>query len=479
MIFLNPRQKTPLYQQLYDQMKRKIIAGEWGAGKRLPALRTMAQELCVSRNTVENAYGQLSLEGYVTGQRGSGFVVQDIQETILYHPDKTSALMTGTEGQEPPSRPPARELSAQDETHYKFDFQYGNFPADDFPRRKWKRLTAEVLASLEAENLCHYGARQGEPGLRRQIIESLRDSRGIHCSPEQVVLCSGLQDALALICLLFNGENRIVAMEDPGYDFTRIVFKNHNYPMVPIPVGDSGISLEKLNQSQADMVYITPSHQFPTGCVMPVNHRLELLQWAERVDGIILEDDYDSELRYHARPVPALQSIDRQGRVVYLGTFSKALSPALRTGYLILPQRLLARYDATFTNYKSAVPWLQQQVLTRFMAEGHWEKHLRKVCLRNKKKHDVLVRTIHETMGRHVRIRGAGAGLHVLLEFRNETSQDELIRKAAAHRVKVYPTRPYWFRPEQAPDGLVLLGFGGLKEEEIDEGVQLLSKAWL
>jgi len=475
MIYLNQNHKEPLYQQLYEQLKQKIIAGEWSQGKRLPAMRVLAKKLCISRNTVENAYGQLCVEGYAVSKQGCGFIVQDIQESVLDRPYKTMARIANSGRQEHQAQ---SDCSSKKSANYTFDFQYGNLPPESFPRQIWRRLTAESLASLESENICAYGDKQGELALRRELIDYLHDSRGIVCTPDQVVLCNGLQDALSIICTLFSDDNRILAMEDPGYDFTRIVFQNHGYTIAPIPVNASGISLDDLQHSPAKMAYITPSHQFPTGCVMPINQRMELLRWAEQVDGIILEDDYDSELRYHTRPIPALQSIDRNERVIYLGTFSKALSPALRTSYLILPQRLLTKYKTTFARYNPSVPWLQQQVMTLFMAQGHWEKHLRKMCLQNKRKHDVLVRSIREMMGERVKIHGAGGGLHLLVEVLDKTPQEVLIQKAAEHRVKVYPTRQYWLQPEKATDSLIQFGFSGLGEEEIVEGVALLCKAW-
>lgn len=479
MIYLNAELKEPLYQQLYEQLKRKIIDGEYAKGKRLTAIRQLAKLLCVGRNTVEAAYDQLCVEGYVASRQGSGFVVQDIQDGLLDYPYKSKAEKRQHEiSRRITEAVPESVLTSDTSAGFRFDFQYGNLPPRNFPRTLWRRLAADALASFEAQNICSYGDKQGERALRHEIVEYLHESRGINCVPEQVVLCNGHQDALAVISMLFADGNRTLAMEDPGYDFTRVVFENHGYGIAPIPVGDCGIRLQELQDSRAKLVYTTPSHQFPMGMVMPIGHRAKLLQWAEQADGVIIEDDYDSELRYYTRPVPALQSIDRHGRVIYLGTFSKALSPALRMGYLVLPQWLLPKYDRIFKRYKPTVPWLQQQIVTLYMAEGHWEKHLRKCCLVNKRKRDVLVQTIQDLMGDKVRIQGENAGLHVLLQFLDGRSQEEMIEKAAQHQIRVYPTRQYWIQQERAIDNLVLLGFSGLLEEEIVEGVTLLHHAW-
>ena len=479
MICLDSESKEPLYQQLYQQLKLKMIHGEYAKGKRLPAIRQMAKILCVGRNTVEAAYDQLCVEGYVTSRQGSGFVVQDLLDGLLEYPYKTIAKARQKEKSKEAARELQQTLRTTDKPQaYRFDFQYGNLPPQTFPQSLWRRLTSEALASFEANNICCYGDKQGEPALRAEITQYLHESRGINCIPEQVVLCSGHQDALGMLCTLFADGKRTVAIEEPGYDFTRIIFENNGYGIVPVPVDDLALNLAELERGGAPLVYTTPSHQFPLGMVMPIRQRVQLLQWAEQAGGIIIEDDYDSELRYHTRPVPALQSIDRQGRVIYLGTFSKALSPGLRMGYLVLPEWLLLKYHTIFKRYKSPVPWLQQQIMTLYMAGGHWEKHLRKWCLTNKRKRDVLVQTIQEQMGDKVRIKGENAGLHILLEFLNGESQETLIEQAAACQAKVYPTRQYWHQQDKARDNLVLLGFSSLTEEAIVEGIALLRRAW-
>ncbi|WP_136515003.1 MocR-like pyridoxine biosynthesis transcription factor PdxR [Geomonas edaphica] len=476
MIYLNPESKKPLYQQLYEQLKQNIVTGEYEKGSRLISTRDLAKNLSIARNTVEAAYDQLCIEGYVEGRHGSGYVVQDLQEDLLHFPGMTSdedeAPHLPAGGAEPDESVPAQSRPV------KYNFSYGDFDPHSFPHALWRRLNNEVLTSMKVDSIAYYGDKQGELQLRRELAKYLRQSRGVKCSPEQIVVGAGLQDLAMMICLLFPLKERILGMEEPGYDFTRVIFGNHGYQVLPIPVGESGIDPAALKTSGARLAYVTPSHQLPTGVVMPIQHRMRLLQWAEQTGGVIIEDDYDSEFRYRTRPIPALQSIDRQERVIYLGTFSKAFAPGLRMGYMVLPQWLLSRYHTVFERYKCTVPRLQQYVAASLLSGGHWDRHLRKVCLVNKKKHEVLVQSIQREMGDRVRIYGQNAGLHVLLEHFTGESQEAMVERAAAYRVKVSPTRQFWQNPESAPENLIMIGFGGLSAEEIAEGIKLLSRAW-
>jgi len=477
MIYLNPESKKPLYEQLYEQLKQNIVSGEYEKGTRLVSTRELAKSLSIGRNTVESAYEQLCVEGYLEGRQGSGFVVQDLQEELLSVP----GVALNREHRQPAQ--PSGGLGEASGTRaipmaFKYNFQYGDFDPSAFPNTLWRRLTNETLASLRVDSLACYGDKQGELPLRQEIAKYLRQSRGVQCSADHIVIGGGFQDLAGMICLLFPQEERILGMEEPGYDFTRSIFENNGYRVAPIPVGEFGIDPNELKSSGAKLAYVTPSHQLPMGVVMPIQHRMRLLQWAKQTDGVIIEDDYDSEFRYRTRPIPALQSIDCNDRVIYLGTFSKAFAPGLRMGYMVLPRWLLPRYLTVFARYKSTVPTLQQQIMARFMAGGHWDRHLRKICLSNKKKHDVLVQSIQQEMGDRVRIYGQNAGMHILLEFVNGEQQEAMVERAAAHLVRVSTTRQFWQNRGNAKENLVMLGFGGLSVEAIAQGIKLLRRAW-
>lgn len=469
MIVLNIDSKVPLYLQIYEQLKEKIISGQISEGSKLYSTRTLSATLNVSRNTVEIAYLQLCSEGYVYSKAGSGFIVEKLDSTILSKLKKED--FNNIEGH----KKILPEASYND--NYNYDFQYGILSAPDFPLRLWKRISNKCLASISAENMTSYNASKGELDLQIEIMKYLNKSRGVSCNPEQVIVASGIEYCLSLLCQLFRED--LIALEDPGYIGAKNIFINNGYNVIPISLEKDGINLEELENSPAKIVYVTPSHQFPTGSVMPIQKRLKLLDWAIRKNGVIIEDDYDGDLRYNSRPIPSIQSIDSKETVIYIGTFSKALSPSLRLNYMVLPQSWLERYDKLFNRYQSSVPIIQQKIIQQFMHLGHWDRHLRKISLSNKRKHDMLIHTIQELMGDKVTIHGKNAGLHILLEFNNGLCEEELIKRAKNHGVKVSPVSIFWMKPDEYPNNMVLLGFGGMSESDIVEGIKILNEAWL
>lgn len=470
MLHLDPEAKSPFYRQIYEQIKQDILSGILPGGMRLTSTRTLAKDLQAGRNTVENAYAQLVLEGYVTALPGSGYVVTPLRP----EPQAVSPEM-GEMGADSPRK------SGRGKHAYNFD--YGTLGSWAFPYKIWRNLTSAVLD--EAEEM-HYrnpalqdrGELQGDRDLRRELQKHLYRRRGVNCGVDQIVICNGLQPALASLLRVFPSQWRSVALENPGYRRARTIFLGDGLTLYPIPVQEDGIDVAALALSPAKAVFVTPSRQYPTGRVMSIQKRMALLQWANECRGMIIEDDYDSEYRYKGKPVPSLQSIDRQGRVVYFGSFSKILSPGLRMGYMVLPEGLVDTYRYAFAGYKCSVSWLEQKILARFMAEGHMEKHIRKMCLLNKKKHDTLVEAITAAFGETVRIHGQDAGLHLLLEFTGNETETELVEKAAEKGVKVYPGSPLWIEGGKKPPVTILLGYGTLPDDKIHEAVSLLRAAW-
>lgn len=472
MLHLDADAKDPFYKQIYEQIKQDILAGNLPGGTRLTSTRTLAKDLQAGRNTVENAYAQLVLEGYVTAVPGSGYIVTPLE------PD----LQAQTPGLEDPGADGfAQRRSGA--ARYAYNFDYGTLGSWAFPYKTWRNLTATVL--MEAEEM-HYrnpalqsrDEMQGDRDLRRELAKHLYRRRGVNCTVDQIVICNGLQPALSSLLRVFPSQWRAVALENPGYRRARTIFQGNGLRIWPIPVQEDGIDVAALAASPSRAIFVTPSRQYPTGRVMSIQKRMALLQWAAECRGLIIEDDYDSEYRYKGKPVPSLQSIDRQGRVVYLGSFSKTLSPGLRMGYMVLPDGLLDTYRYAFAGYKCSVSWLEQKILARFMAEGHLEKHIRKMCLLNKKKHDTLIDAITGAFGDCVRIHGQDAGLHLLLEFSGGETETELVEKAAEYGVKVYPGSPLWIEGGEKPPTTILLGYGTLPDDKIPEAISLLREAW-
>jgi GntR family transcriptional regulator/MocR family aminotransferase len=270
----------------------------------------------------------------------------------------------------------------------------------------------------------------------------------------------------------------MLAVEDPGHFIPKSVFRNHSFSLTPVPVNSEGLDLDYLQKTKSTVVYVTPSHQFPLGYVMPVANRLKLIDWTENVGGIIIEDDYDSELRYYGKPIPALQGLQPQGNIVYIGTFSKVLSPALRVSYMVLPYKFLTIYHKLFSNYSTTVSLLDQRTLNKFMEQGCWERHLRKMRTVYKKKHDAFIQSIHQHFGSRAKIIGQGAGLHVVLELvGNSLTEEEIIIRAHDKNVRLIPLSMTYLH-QGSNNSQIMLGFGGVSIHEIDRGIELLYQAW-
>lgn len=467
MINLDSNADSPLYMQIYDQLKQEIINGILPEGSRLPSTRHLAQTLAVGRNTVEYAYLQLSSEGYVTSRVGSGFIVQNLSGlTYLTNEDNCN---------EPVKSSKPESNSSNIFTH---NFQYGNLSTQDFPLNIWRKISSKALAALTAEDLTAYCDKKGELELRYHLSDYLLKSRGVSCSVEQIILCAGLEYALSLLCQLLRDKTTQIALEEPGYTGARNIFTNNGFQVLPIQIEKDGLNTDELENSSAKVVYVTPSHQFPTGIVTSIQKRLLLLDWAKRNNGLIIEDDYDSELRYNSRPIPSIISIAGNENVVYIGTFSKALSPSLRVSYMVLPQKLLDLHHKEFKMYQTPVSLLEQRIIQELICSGYWENHLRKTSVVYKKKHDLLIRSISETMSNIVKIHGKNAGLHILLESSQGLTEREMVERAKEYGVLVHPVSTYWLNPDNYSNNMVLLGFGNLSETDIIQGIKKLAQAW-
>ena len=461
MFILNHHDPVPLYKQLYQQIREHVLSGKLLAHSRLPSVRELASELATSRNTVEGAYQELFAEGYLYSQPRSGYFV--------------SALDPGTST--PPLSSPAGQVALRPRpaARFAYDFHPARLDPESFPLALWRKCFIDSLRESSRE-LTHYGDPQGEWGLRAALQSYLERSRGVVCAPEQIIICAGLQQSLDIVARLLKKDHAVLAIENPGYPLPRAVFSNHGYQVVPIPVGPGGLELGLLKESQSTVAYVTPSHQLPLGYVMPVAQRLTLIEWAEAGGKMIIEDDYDSELRYHGKPIPSLQGLRPRGNIIYSGTFSKVLSPALRVSYLVLPPSLLASYHDLFRHYFTTVPLLEQRTLAKFMEAGHWERHIRRMRTLYKKKHDILLRAIDQHFGRRGVVVGQGAGLHVILQLAATTrSEAELIESARQQGIQLLPMTDF-YNPG-APDAtMLLLGFGGLSASEIETGIAHLAR---
>ena len=450
----------PLYERLYQQIKSRIVSGELACGEKLPSKLRLAAFLDVGKNTVETAYEQLMVEGYIESVPKRGYFVC-FQDRLGYvNPAAPVPPSAAVETEKP-------EIWA--------DFHTGRIDPAYFPYAKWRKCLREALDESAAE-LLQIGDNQGDRRLRVQIAEYLRCARGVRCAPEQIVVGAGMEVLLTQLHMLL-GREACYGLEDPGYELPRQLFMRLTDRVLPVPIDDCGLRPDVLRKTSANAAYVTPSHQFPYGSVMPAGRRQELLAWAgEREGRYILEDDYDSEFRYAGRPVDALMAMDTGGKVVYFGTFSKVMIPSLRAGFMALPPSLLEGYKRRLSFYHNTVSRIDQAALARFMEEGDFERHInrmRKVYRRKLER----VRALLAPYGEQIRLRGDSAGFYVLLEVLDGTSERELCRLAEAAGLRVYGLSSLLPEGESRTPG-ILLGFAGLPEETLEPAVTRLLTCW-
>lgn len=508
-IRLDPEDKKPLYRQIYEYIRGEIRSGGLEAGERLPSTRSLASGLHVARSTTELAYSQLLSEGYVRVKKNSGYYVNEIENlAALYfgEPGRDGTAGQAETGEAAGPDPCTAQISALSQIGKQsvrdsslIDFSLRHTEMSAFPYSTWKKIMREVMVNANSEMFSH-----SEPGgdltLRATIAHYLHLSRGVRCNPGQVIVGAG-NDYLLMLLRHILGEGRKVAMEDPSYQRAAQIFSSFGYRICPVDMDDDGMLPTSVAESGADLVYAMPAHQFPMGCIMPVGRRAALLGWAaENPDRYIIEDDYDSEFRYRGKPIPALQSLDHAGRVIYIGTFSKAIAPAIRISYMILPPELLERYHEKCWFFSSTVSRIDQRILNEFMKNGHFERHLNRMRSIYRARHDELLARLRPLQDQF-RILGTGTGLHLVLEARPEAAKAfrksmaegftgsclisaqielEMTRRAAACGVAVYAMSDYLLPghdPASRRPPALLLGFGALDEESIREGVRRLSDA--
>ncbi|RYA22553.1 PLP-dependent aminotransferase family protein [Malaciobacter halophilus] len=442
----------PLYIQLYTQIKEDIINNILKANTKLPSIRKMSSDYKISKTTVESAYSQLYAEGYIESHPQSGYYVsKDVIQNFTTFPIKNS--------------------NQQIEKMYKYDFYQAKHSEDVFPKKLWSKLHSKAISSI---NFGSYPNKQGDLSLRKELSSYLSKSRAVICDEEQIVICSGFSDSMFIISNILKEFCSSIAIEYPGYKVVQEVFSLQNYKITNIPILRNGIDLKALKQTKSKLIYVTPSHQYPTGKTIPISKRIDLINWACDNDAYIIEDDYDSELSYNNRPIPSLQGINDNQRVIYSGTFSKALSPAIRVSYIVLPKKLISMYKKIFYFSFSGVPIDIQKSLELFIKEGYWDKHIRKMRTLNKKKHDLMKKAIKEYLENSVEIIREGSGLTILIKSKININWEKLHLLLEEKSIKVYSTT----YDSNLNDNTIYLGFGGFKEDEISIAVKSFATVW-
>ena len=487
-ITLDQSASAPLYKQLYERLRAEILAGQLEAGTRLPSTRVLASELGVSRNTTALAYELLLLEGYIESRVGDGTRVAHLQARpiLQYTRNAQDRHTTATSGSPPAVLARRGQLlvstSSPGDLYFNRTsagtslFRTGQPDVASFPYETWARLVAKhARHSLQAVST--YQDAQGYPPLREAIAAHIGITRGVHCSPEQIVLTAGSQGALDLVARILLDPGDLAWVEDPGYAGARGALLAAGATLVPVPVDREGIDVEAGRQlcRDARLAVVTPSHQFPTSVTMSLSRRLELLKWAREAQAWIVEDDYDSEYRFSGRPLEALQGLDNARRVVYIGTFSKVLFPSLRLGYLVAPIELLGGLVAARSMIDVHLPLLEQMALADFIAEGHFARHLRKMRVLYAERRNTLIEALTRALGDILDVAVPEAGMHLVAWLPEGMSAQVVARQASAHGLRIPPISQFSSQPLQR-DGL-LFGFASSSPDELRAGVKTLAMA--
>lgn len=480
-ITLDNNSSKPLHQQLYEELRQAILAGKLTPGERIPSTRSLAKSLAISRFTVTKSYEQLLSEGYLETVKGCGtFICQQIPDDLIYsnpveHIDtiNPTSIKLSKYGQ---GLIKIQNVPRIPEPKLEINFRYGTPALNEFPIKIWRRLLSRY-SNTNSNWLGYSTEPSGYQPLRQVITRYLTRSRAVNCEPEQILITNGTQQALDLILRLLIEPGETIAIENPGYLSARIIFETQDAQILPIGVDESGLIVKKLanfTHKNIRLIYVTPSHQFPTGAILSLPRRLELLNWSQQTGGLIIEDDYDSEFRYGEKPIPALQGLDKSDSVLYIGTFSKVLFPSLRIGYLVLPKSLVAIFTRAKWLNDRHLPILEQQVLAEFIESGYLERHIRKMRSIYNKRRQTLVKALKKHFGKRAKILGETAGIHVMVRFKTDLSDQEIIQRAAKAGIAMMSANPHYLTAY--PKGEFIFGYGELTETQLQQGILRLAE---
>ena len=474
---LERRSAVPLHRQIYEQWRAGILTGRFARGQRVPSTRELAATLDVSRSTVTESYEQLVAEGYLEAAQGSGtFICRQLPGEAL-RPGRTRIAMKEDQ--------PAIRLSRYG-AGLKDDFLYPETPQgfirfthwrpdlEHFPFVLWRKLVTRQLRTATRDlfdypELFDYAEHSaGYLPLRREIAAYVARSRAVRCTPEQVVIVNGSQQGLDLCVRLMLDAGDEVAFENPGYQGASRIFQAHGARLRPARIDSDGVVIADLSRN-ARLVYVTPSHQFPTGVSMSLARRLELIEWARGSRAAIIEDDYDSEYRYHGAPLPSLQGLAQGVPVMYIGTFSKVMFPGLRIGYVIAPPSFVAPLKRAKWLADRHTSMLDQAALAGFIREGHLERHIRRMRRLYGRRREALVESVAHYFGGKAKILGDAAGMHLTVRFDDET----IAERAKVSKVLLMSTSAYYLT--KPTTGEFIFGFSSIGERTIHEGVRRLA----
>ena len=450
-----------MYEYLYKCIKNDILQGTLQAGEKLPSKRSFAKNLGISVITVENAYEQLIAEGYIYSMPKRGFYVTDFKGVLeTKQREEVQEIIPMTSG----------------ENSYLADFTSNQTEADQFPFTIWAKMVREVLSDSRIQLMTNPPC-GGIMSLRQSIAGYLKDFRGMTVQPEQIIIGAGTEYLYGLLIQLL-GHEAVYAVENPGYQKIGKIYRNYQVNWTYIDMDDEGVEVSQLEEKKVDIVHISPSHHYPTGIVMPISRRYELLGWASKGEGrYIIEDDYDSELRLGGKPIPTLQSIDISEKVIYMNTFTKSLAPTIRISYMVLPLPLMEQFNRRLGFYSCTVSNFEQYTLARFIREGHFEKHINRMRIYYRNQRDFLISAIKKSpLDALVTIQEKDAGLHFLMKVDTSMSDEQLTQKAKEAGLKITCLSQYYFDRDIAVNHTLVINYSALKTDTIAKAVELLYK---
>lgn len=454
---LKCQQDSPLYIQLYQYIKAEIINNRITTNDQLPSVRKLATHLGISKTTVENTYQQLLAEGYIYSKPQKGYFVNLIEGIYL----KNSEILFQ---EQIPSDMPKLE-------HFIYDFKSEYVEKSNFDLINWKRHLNYVI-NYQSEQLYSFGDLQGEETLRKAIVKYVHRTRGVNARENNIVIGAGVQPLLQILSVLLRKQSITqIAMEDPGFNRAKNVFSHNHFDILPLEVTERGVHVEQLKDSALRLCYVSPSHQFPTGTVMLMDVRSRLIKWAHENNGYIIEDDYNSELRYEGQPIPAMQGLDQHNRVIYLGSFSTVLIPTIRLSFMLLPNKLMELFNSDKEKYAQTASKLEQLALAHMMEVGDFEKHIRKVRKNYAKKNDYTFKLVEHHLSEFIEIMGINSGLNILLKLKFTCDDAQLVSTLKKEGINISSISEHSITLRENKRPILILSFRGIEKEHIEQGI--------
>lgn len=450
MIFIDKHKKVPLYEQIYLGYRKAIEENTLEKGSLLPPIRSLAKELNVSLNTVSKAYQLLLSENYVRSVQGSGYYVRNVK--TVQNKTKAEALHI---------------CSNSSDDGIQYDFNYETMDSLLYPWSKWRHYLLKAISDEAIQENIGYEDKKGSLELRQILCQYMYRTRGIQCDTDQIIICAGKQYAMDIILDILPPKYDCVGIEDPCLPRVRKAFRDKGKKRISIPLAEEGLAVTKLEKSPCNLLYTTPSHNFPTASVTSLTKRVQLTEWAKRTESYVIEDDYENEFFDNLQTIPAIYSLDHDDRVIYIHTLSRVLSPSIRCSYVVLPKPLLAAYERRYKYYYTALPLHHQTALAHFIQDGHLERQCRKTKTYNQKRYQKLMCFFTNKLSDLVSCIPVSSYSHLLLTIKPCTNAGELLEVMEENGIRIYSAKNFWNTDASVAENIFILGFHGIPEDSL------------